>query len=195
MNTKAKHLLVIIIALGLLCMAAAVVYQRLTSPSLVTAGHAGGAQPSPAAAGAMPEGMGEDSEMGRLMRMVGDDPDNVQNITALGTALISQQKYREAGIFFERAHALDKENPRILYYLGYIAHQEGDHKKAAELMEEALSKENLATVHFSLANIYRWYLKDEALAQKHFRLGLEAPDCTDEERAAYTEALGKEPQK
>ncbi len=190
---KAKYFLIITLALCLGLMAYAVVSQRISNPSLVThVAHQMASQGAPQGtmpSAAMPEDTG--GEMGRLMRMVGDDPDNVEKLAELGAALIAQEKYREAGLFLERARKLDPKNADVLYYLGYTAHQEGDPQKAAGLMEESLKQQDRAAVHFSLANIYRYYIKDEERAVLHLRLGLEASDCTEEQRTAIDAEMGK----
>lgn len=186
---KAKYFLIITLALCLGLMTVTVVSQRISNPSLVTHAAHQGAQQGTMPSAAMPEDNG--SEMGRLMRMVGDDPDNVEKLAELGTALVAQEKYREAGLFLERARKLDPRNADVLYYLGYIAHQEGDTPKGAGLMEESLKQQDRASVHFSLANMYRYYIKDEKRALLHFNLGLKAKDCTEEQRSTIAKELEK----
>lgn len=186
---KAKYFLIITLALCLGLMAYAVVSQRISNPSLVTHAAPHSAQQGTMPSQAMPEDTG--GEMGRLMRMVGEDPDNVEKLAELGAALIAQEKYREAGLFLERARKLDPKNADVLYYLGYTAHQQGDPEKAAGLMEESLKQQDRAAVHFSLANIYRYYIRDEKRAVSHLRLGLESPDCTDEQRTAIAREMEK----
>ncbi len=187
---KAKHFLIITLALCLGLMVATVVWQRISSPSLVTHVSFQGMQQESMPPAAMPED--NDSDMGRLMRMVGEDPDNIEKLAELGSALVAQGKYREAGLFLERARKLDPNDADVLYYLGYIAHQEGDTKKGAALMEESLKQQDRATVHFSLANMYRYYLKDEESAARHFSLGLKSPDCTEEQRTTIAKEMKKE---
>lgn len=187
---KAKHFLIITLALCLGLMVATVVWQRISSPSLVTHVSFQGMQQESMPPASMPED--NDSDMGRLMRMVGEDPDNIEKLAELGSALVAQGKYREAGLFLERARKLDPNDADVLYYLGYIAHQEGDTKKGAALMEESLKQQDRATVHFSLANMYRYYLKDEESAARHFSLGLKSPDCTEEQRTTITKEMKKE---
>ncbi len=187
---KAKHFLIITLALCLGLMVATVVWQRISSPSLVTHVSFQGMQQESMPPASMPED--NDSDMGRLMRMVGEDPDNIEKLAELGSALVAQGKYREAGLFLERARKLDPNDADVLYYLGYIAHQEGDTKKGAALMEESLKQQDRATVHFSLANMYRYYLKDEESAVRHFSLGLKSPDCTEEQRTTIAKEMKKE---
>ncbi len=187
---KAKHFLIITLALCLGLMVATVVWQRISSPSLVTHVSFQGMQQESMPPASMPED--NDSDMGRLMRMVGEDPDNIEKLAELGSALVAQGKYREAGLFLERARKLDPNDADVLYYLGYIAHQEGDTKKGAALMEESLKQQDRATVHFSLANMYRYYLKDEESAARHFSLGLKSPDCTEEQRTTIAKEMKKE---
>lgn len=187
---KAKHFLIITLALCLGLMVATVVWQRISSPSLVTHVSFQGMQQESIPPASMPED--NDSDMGRLMRMVGEDPDNIEKLAELGSALVAQGKYREAGLFLERARKLDPNDADVLYYLGYIAHQEGDTKKGAALMEESLKQQDRATVHFSLANMYRYYLKDEESAARHFSLGLKSPDCTEEQRTTIAKEMKKE---
>lgn len=187
---KAKYFLIITLALCLGLMVATVVWQRISSPSLVTHVSFQGMQQESMPPASMPED--NDSDMGRLMRMVGEDPDNIEKLAELGSALVAQGKYREAGLFLERARKLDPNDADVLYYLGYIAHQEGDTKKGAALMEESLKQQDRATVHFSLANMYRYYLKDEESAARHFSLGLKSPDCTEEQRTTIAKEMKKE---
>ncbi|MDO4839304.1 MAG: tetratricopeptide repeat protein [Desulfovibrionaceae bacterium] len=187
---KAKHFLIITLALCLGLMVATVVWQRISSPSLVTHVSFQGMQQESMPPASMPED--NDSDMGRLMRMVGEDPDNIEKLAELGSALVAQGKYREAGLFLERARKLDPNDADVLYYLGYIAHQEGDTQKGAALMEESLKQQDRATVHFSLANMYRYYLKDEESAARHFSLGLKSPDCTEEQRTTIAKEMKKE---
>ncbi|MDO5536019.1 MAG: tetratricopeptide repeat protein [Desulfovibrionaceae bacterium] len=192
MNTTAQKILIVIVALGLALMLGTTVYQRLADPSLVTqgrtapAGQASGVMPSD-----MPPGMDGDSEIGRLMRMAGEAPNNPDTLCELGVALISQGKYREAGTFLERARTMDVNNADIPYYLGYIAHQLKEHEKAVALMEESLAIKDRADVHFSTATILRYFLHDDDRALAHIRQGVAAPDCTEEQRALYTGELAK----
>ncbi|MDO4840998.1 MAG: hypothetical protein Q3990_10050, partial [Desulfovibrionaceae bacterium] len=109
---KAKYFLIITLALCLGLMTITVISQRISNPSLVTHAAHQGAQQGTMPSAAMPEDNG--SEMGRLMRMVGDDPDNVEKLVELGTALVAQEKYREAGLFLERARKLDPRNADVL---------------------------------------------------------------------------------
>lgn len=190
---KTRHFLIITLALCLGLMVATVVFQRISSPSLVTHVSSQGMQQSDMPPAGMPEE--SDSDMGRLMRMVGEDPDNIEKLVELGSALVAQGKYREAGLFLERARKLAPEDADVLYYLGYIAHQEGDTKKGAALMEDSLRQQDRATVHFSLANMYRYFLNDEESAARHFSLGLKSPDCTEELRSTIAREMNKEQEK
>lgn len=186
---KAKYFLIITLALCLGLMCATVVSQRISNPSLVSPASPMNTQQGAMQSVAMPDDTG--GEMRRLMRMVGDDPDNVEKLAELGSALVAQGKYKEAGMFLERARKLDPQNADVLYYLGYIAHQEGDTQKGTELMEESLKQQDRAAVHFSLANMYRYFIRDEKRAVQHFRQGLKAPDCTEEQRAAIAKEMEK----
>ncbi len=160
------------------------VVQRLSSPGIVKERHAPAAvaQNSARDMGGM-EGLDMDSGLGRLMREAGENP-TPDNLFATGRLLISQGSWNQAAIFLERARTMDVNNADIPYYLGYIAHQLGDHARAAVHMEESLALSNRAEVHLSTANILRYYVHDEAGAQQHLAAALTAPDCTEALRSA-----------
>lgn len=193
MNSTAQKLLILLVGLGLMLMLGTTVYQRLTSPSLVSQGVPKMAQQAAMDMGGMPEGLNQDSELGRLMRMVGEQPNNPDMLMDLGVTLISQGKFQEAGMFLERARAMDVNNADIPYYLGYVAHKLNNHEQAVTLMEESLRLSNRAEVQFSVANVLRYFLHDEARALDHITQGLAAPDCTEQQRAQYSQQITSAP--
>ena len=112
-NTRRKGFIVCLFA-GILAMLAVTLYARLTEPSLVQHSHT---QAAPAQENTMPQ-----SEIGRLMLSLQENPNDPAALIALGSELIRNGELQSARTFLERAETADVNNPDPSYLLGYISH-------------------------------------------------------------------------
>ena len=65
-------------------------------------------------------------------------------------------RLQEAKTGFEELRRVQPASSGPVHFLGLIAHQEGDHKRAIELLEQAVSMSDVVPVfHGNLAEVYR----------------------------------------
>lgn len=177
------RILVLLLALGLTAMLAVSLIDRFKNPQLTV-------QLSPA-----PAGMGDAApdRIGLLMQQAAQDPDNVGVLVQLIEALMAQHNWDAAATFARRAVTLDVSNPRPLYLLGLVEHNQGRHKQAAEILEKVLLLKDDASVRYSLGVLYIYYLKDVPRGVEHLSAGLHDPEAGEDLKRGLREELEKAP--
>ncbi len=176
--------LILLLALGLTAILAVSLIERFKNPHLTV-------QLAPT-----PSGMGSAAQpdrIGTLMQQAAQNPDNVGVLVQLIEALMARQNWEAAGAFARRAVTLDVSNPRPLYLLGLVEHNQGRHKEAAEILEKVLLLKDEASVRYSLGVLYIYYLKDVPRGVEHLSAGLHDPDAREELKRGLREELEKAP--
>lgn len=169
-------------------MLGASLYKRFTQPELVLNRFA-----SVQAAEAAPD-MGEMDAIGRLMQEVAAHPKDKEAVLRLVESLMSMGQWESAENFAQKALALegpDSADPRPLYLLALIHHNQGRHAQAAELLENLLEKSETAPARYSLGILYLHYLNKPQRGIEHLQKGLAAKNLSKSLEAAMREELGK----
>lgn len=178
------RVLILLLALGLVAMLAVSLIDRFKNPHLtVQLSHA-------------PAGMGSAAQpdrIGTLMQQAAQNPDNVGVLVQLIESLMAQHNWDAAGTFARRAVTLDVTNPRPLYLLGLVEHNQGRHKEAAEILEKVLLLKDDASVRYSLGVLYIYYLKDVPRGVEHLSAGLHDPHAGEDLKRGLREELEKAP--
>ena len=164
-NTSAR-ILIVFLALALATMLCLALAERFLHPDLTVQRER---QLAP-----MPSVEEKKSmEIGALMRQVAAEPQNIDVLVKLVEQLTAAQSWDAAATFAQRAVAMDAMNPKPLYLLGIILHNQGRHKEAAEALEHVLSLKDEASVRYSLGVLYLYYLHDRARGLEHLQAGIE----------------------
>ncbi|HZF60651.1 MAG TPA: hypothetical protein VEZ52_03400, partial [Desulfovibrio sp.] len=98
-----------------------------------------------------------------------------------------------AETFAQRAVTMDVSNPKPLYLLGVIQHNQGRHKEAAEALEQVVKIKDEASVRYSLGVLYIYFLEDPKRGADHLRAGLTDATASEELKAAIKQELEKVP--
>lgn len=181
-DTRRKGFIVCLFA-GILAMLAVTLYARLTEPSLVQHSHT---QAAPAQKNTMPQ-----SEIGRLMLSLQENPNDPAALIALGSELIRNGELQSARTFLERAETADVNNPDPSYLLGYISHLEKKEDEAILYMEKSLSIKEQPAVHYSIGTIYCYFLNQKDRARDHWNRALAMPGCSDVQKKLIEAELRK----
>lgn len=176
--------LILLLALGLTAMLAVSLLDRFKNPHLTV-------QLVPAPAGM--SSAAQPDRIGTLMQQAAQDPNNVGVLVQLIEALIGQHNWDAAATFARRAITLDVRNPRPLYLLGLVEHNQGRHKQAAEILEKVLLLKDDASVRYSLGVLYIYYLKDVPRGVEHLSAGLQDPDAGEDLKRGLRQELEKAP--
>ncbi|MBR4745807.1 MAG: hypothetical protein IK061_00205, partial [Desulfovibrio sp.] len=169
---------------GVLAMLACALWTRFTQPSIVKRTPA---QTQQAQAGASPA----QSRIASLMAETAKNPGNVDALLELAQEFMSHGQPDASAGFLNRAMSADAANPMPPYLLGYLRHQQGREQEACELMERSLAVRDQAAVRASLGMLYRYYAKDNAKAEAHWKRALELPDLEAEQRKTVEAELAK----
>ena len=169
---------------GVLAMLACALWARFTQPSIVKRAQ-GEVQQAQAGTSA------DTSRISSLMAETAKNPGNVDALLELAQEFMSQGQPDAAAGFLDRAMSADAANPMPPYLLGYLRHQQGREQEACELMERSLAVRDQAAVRASLGMLYRYYAKDNAKAEAHWKRALELPDLEAEQRKTVEAELAK----
>ena len=171
---------------GIAAMLFTSLWQRFLHPSLTVShipAHSAGMERTPAM-----------SAIGSLMEAVGRNPNDRKALTALAESLMASGKWEAAENFAQMLLAMDvpgEEDPRGLFLMAVINHNQGRHAQAAELFEKLLGREEDAAARYSVAIIYLHYLDkyDEGIA--HLQKGLKTPGISKALADAMQEELAR----
>jgi len=106
----------------------------------------------------------------------GPAPPEAVVLFAEGVQLELQGKYTQAIAKLEKALALDKDAPEVLYELGFCLYRLGKNKEAAQRLERALALDpRNGTAHETLAFVYN-ALADRDKALEQLEAAARAPD-------------------
>jgi tetratricopeptide (TPR) repeat protein len=113
-------------------------------------------------------------------------PKDLPTLVRLGEAYLDQNRPDEAERLFLRARDIEPRSAAVLDGLGRVAQARGQHARAAEFLEQALTLDPQATgLHYPLAVAYR-SLGDQSKAEAHLRLrGEGRPSVYDPLMQAY----------
>ena len=137
---------------------------------------------------------GEDAQtVGKLMRQVAENPQDLGALIHLIEHLVTAQNWDAAETFAQRAVTMDVSNPKPLYLLGVIQHNQGRHKEAAEALEQVVKIKDEASVRYSLGVLYIYFLEDPKRGAEHLRAGLTDATASEELKAAIKQELEKVP--
>ncbi|MBQ3059044.1 MAG: tetratricopeptide repeat protein [Desulfovibrio sp.] len=186
------RILIVVLALGLGAMlvtslakqANHVSVQEVAQPHDRPPAAQGGGGPGMSAMG----GMGGDA-IGALMQQAAREPENAALLIQLAEALMQGQKWDAAATFAQRAVALKPDSPHPLYLLGVIRHNQGQHKEAAQLLEQVARLHDDPSVRYSLGVLYLHYLQDNKRGMEHLTFALNAPSTSEELKAAIRKEL------
>jgi len=143
-------------------------------------------QPAPAARDSGQAAIGD------LMRQVAENPRDSKAMIHLVEHLVTVQNWEAAETFAQRAITLDVNNPRPLYLLGVVQHNQGRHKEAAATLEKVLTLKDDAAVRYSLGVLYLYYLDEPERGIAQLSAGLHSPEAGDL-KAAIRAELEKAP--
>ena len=141
---------------------------------------------TPAQENTMPQ-----SEIGRLMLSLQENPNDPAALIALGSELIRNGELQSARTFLERAETADVNNPDPSYLLGYISHLEKKEDEAIRYMEKSLSIKEQPAVHYSIGTIYCYFLNQKDRARDHWNRALAMPGCSDVQKKLIEAELSK----
>lgn len=127
------------------------------------------------------------------MQQAAQDPDNVGVLVQLIEALMAPAQLGRRRDLRPRAVTLDVSNPRPLYLLGLVEHNQGRHKQAAEILEKVLLLKDDASVRYSLGVLYIYYLKDVPRGVEHLSAGLHDPEAGEDLKRGLRDELEKAP--
>ena len=180
------RILIILLAAALTIMLFASLKARIQNPHLTVA-----ARPQQGMAGSE---AGEDAQtVGKLMRQVAENPQDIGALIHLIEHLVSAQNWDAAETFAQRAVTMDVGNSKPLYLLGVIQHNQGRHKEAAEALERVVKIKDEASVRYSLGVLYIYFLEDPKRGVEHLRAGLNDATASAELKAAIQQELEKTP--
>jgi len=183
-NSSAR-ILVVLLAVALIAMLGASLKARFQNPHITVA-----ARPQ-----SMPTGQEAENAqtVGKLMRQVAENPQDLTALIHLIEHLVTAQNWDAAETFAQRAVTMDVSNPKPLYLLGVIQHNQGRHKEAAEALEKVLKIKDEASVRYSLGVLYLYFLEDPKRGIEHLRAGLNDAGASEELKAAIKQELDKNP--
>lgn len=182
--SASKNFLTLFLALSLLVMLGASIYQRFAHPSL-TISRVDGAKAAPAA---------EMSEIGRLMEQTARNPNDRGLLLRLVEQLIAVGQWQGAENFAQRVLALDpadSPNPRAMYLLAVVHHNMGRHRDAAELLEKLLAKSENPSARYSLGILYLHFLHEPKAGMTQLEKGLTLPGLSPGLKSAMADELQK----
>ena len=180
------RILIILLAAAFTIMLFASLKARIQNPHLTVA-----ARPQQGMAGSE---AGEDAQtVGKLMRQVAENPQDIGALIHLIEHLVSAQNWDAAETFAQRAVTMDVGNSKPLYLLGVIQHNQGRHKEAAEALERVVKIKDEASVRYSLGVLYIYFLEDPKRGVEHLRAGLNDATASAELKAAIQQELEKTP--
>ena len=182
-NTSAR-ILIVFLSLALVTMLCLALAERFLHPDLTVQREQ---QLAP-----MPSVEDKKSmEIGALMRQAAAEPQNIDVLIRLVEQLPAAQSWDAAATFAQRAVAMDATNPKPLYLLGIILHNQGRHKEAAEALEHVLSLKDEASVRYSLGVLYLYFLNDRARGLEHLQAGIEDTEAGRDIKLAIRAELDK----
>ncbi|MCR5257561.1 MAG: hypothetical protein K6E40_05345 [Desulfovibrio sp.] len=184
MTRRCERATIAFLLAGVLAMLACALYARFTQPSIAKRVPA---QIQQAQAGSSPE----KERIAALMAQAAQNPGNADTLLELAQEFMSQGQPDAAAGFLDRAMLADVANPMPSYLLGYLRHQQGREQEACELMERSLAIKDQAAVRASLGMLYRYYAKDNAKAEAHWKRALEMPDLEAEQKRTVEAELAK----
>lgn len=184
-NVSAR-MLIILLAAGLTVMLAVSLKARFQNPHLTVPGRQ---QSMPAAGGEAEAGQ----SIGALMRKVSENPQDLNALLHLIEHLVVAQNWEAAETFAQRAVTMDVSNPKPLYLLGIILHNQGRNKEAAEALEKVLAIKDEASVRYSLGVLYLYFLNDPKRGIEQLQAGLKDPDVSADLKATIQQELEKNP--
>lgn len=182
------RILALFLGLSFLLLLGASLYKRFTQPHLTIN------RASAVAEEGMPGDMGVMNEIGRLMQAVSKNPQDKEAILTLVESLMAMGQWQSAENFAQKALSLEGESdrdPRPLYLLALVHHNQGKHEQAAELLEKLLEKTETAPARYSLGILYLHYLNKPKAGIEHLQKGLADPKASQSLKAAIQEELEK----
>ena len=180
------RILIILLAAAFCIMLFASLKARIQNPHLTVA-----ARPQQGMAGSE---AGEDAQtVGKLMRQVAENPQDIGALIHLIEHLVSAQNWDAAETFAQRAVTMDVGNSKPLYLLGVIQHNQGRHKEAAEALERVVKIKDEASVRYSLGVLYIYFLEDPKRGVEHLLAGLKDTAASKELMAAMQQEIEKTP--
>lgn len=173
--------IILLLGLSLLVMLGVTIKERVSNPHLVTERH-----PAPQS------GMGQEQNLvATLMQKVAAEPTNKDALMHLAEHLMATQEWDAAAAFAQRAVALDVNDPKPLYMLGVILHNQGKPQEAAETLEKVVVLQDGTAVRYSLGVLYTYFLQQKDKGRAHWQAALADPKISPEMRQAIEEELKK----
>lgn len=184
MPNRSARALIILLALALIVMLGVSLKSRFQNPHLTV--------PARQQAMSAADGDAEGAQVvGKLMRQVAENPQDIDALIHLIEHLVTAQNWDAAETFAQRAVTMDVGNPKPLYLLGVIMHNEGRHKEAAEALEQVLKIRDDASVRYSLGVLYIYFLDDPKRGVENLNAGLNDPKAGEDLKASIKEELEK----
>lgn len=184
-NASAR-MLIILLAASLAVMLAVSLKARFQNPHLTVPGR----QQSMPAEGGEAEG---GQSIGALMRQVSENPQDLNALLHLIEHLVVARNWEAAETFAQRAVTMDVSNPKPLYLLGIILHNQGRNKEAAEALEKVLAIKDEASVRYSLGVLYLYFLNEPKRGIEQLQAGLKDPEAGADLKATIQRELEKNP--
>ena len=198
-----RGLLLALLGLGLLAMAAALLWQRLQHPALteeiahrgMTMGEGG------------TKGGREDDHVGQLMRAAQQNPDDAPTLISLAEHLIQHGQFEAAATFARRARqvALEKaasapapDSPTALagqagHLLAIVLHNQGKHAEAATQLETVLKETDDPMARYSLGVLYIHFLNKPTAGIRELTQALHSERATPDLKKLVEQELERAP--
>lgn len=173
-NEGSQRVVLLFMFGALLLILAASLWQRFLHPSLVIN------KIVPDRGEAVRDDSPQAHVIGQLMEAVGRDPKDKKVLTQLVESLMASGNWSAAEKFAQRLlglDATDQEEPRSLFLMAVINHNQGRHQQAAELFEKLLARSEDPHARYSLGLIYLHFLNNREEGIKQMRKGLESIDA------------------
>jgi len=171
-----QRVLLLCLALAFAGMMAVSLWQRIVKPDLVLPSHS---QSPPRSAGQNDAAGGRMDAIGQLMQQLQQNPESVGIMIHLAEHFVEDQNWTAAESFSRRAVVAAPDNPRPLYLLGVVLHNQGNYAEAAACLERVVSLRDEPTVRYSLGILYAHYLQDPARGVQNLHAALAMPGLPD----------------
>jgi cytochrome c-type biogenesis protein CcmH/NrfG len=161
-----QRILLLCLALAFVVMMSVSLWQRIKQPDLVLPSHH---SPQSAATARM-------EIISHLMQKLQQNPDSVGIMIHLAEHLMEDNNWTAAENFLRRAVVTAPDNPRPLYLLGVVLHNQGNHAEATAFLERVVSLLDEPPVRYSLGILYIHFLQDSVRGGEHLRAALAMPE-------------------
>lgn len=117
-------------------------------------------------------------DMLTLMQKIQINSNDINAFIELSKYFIQLSESEQAKIFALQALEITPDNPDLIYLLGIIQHNQGEHVNAANSFKKILEKDADPSAQYSLALLYLYYLNEKSTALQYLYAVLNNPKST-----------------